>query len=143
VNSDHQSVFHKKNISLEIPERRLSDEPSKRTLFTSIFPAPSRIPRTFQVYELELRFPTFWHDRFERAADGELLFTRDQVEQIREKRLQNTSTADKDLEGLSATDAVGLSDLEEENCSQIEKFIVWRRKKEESFPIHSHHQRID
>jgi hypothetical protein len=89
VNSDHrfmpsQSVFHKKTTSLEIPERRLSDEPSKRTLSTSIFPAPSRIPRTFQVCELESQFPTFWHDCFERTADGELLFTRDQVDQIRE-----------------------------------------------------------
>jgi hypothetical protein len=58
-------------------------------------------------------------------------------------RLQNTSTADKDLEGLSATDAVGLSDLKQENFSQIEKVIVWRRKREGPFPIPSDHHNSD
>jgi hypothetical protein len=82
------AVFRKKTTALEIPTHGTAEEPSKRTLSTAIFPAPSRIPRTFEISALESRFPTFWQDRFEHAPDGELLLTRDQVDQLREVLLK-------------------------------------------------------
>jgi hypothetical protein len=75
------SVFRKRSTALEVQDRRPTEQPSKRTLSTSIFPPASSVPRAFQIAELETRLPTFWH--LETTDDGELLLTRDQLEQIK------------------------------------------------------------
>jgi hypothetical protein len=73
------SVFVKKNTVLEIADHELSEEPSKRTISTSVFPDPTKIHPTFDLLDLERLLPLFWQEEFERAEDGEILLTEEQV----------------------------------------------------------------
>jgi hypothetical protein len=73
------SVFVKKNTVLDIPDHEITEEPSRRMIATSVFPDPRRIQPTFDLSDLESLLPLFWQEEFERAEDGEILLTEEQV----------------------------------------------------------------
>jgi hypothetical protein len=83
------SIFAKRNTALEIPTHELSEEPSKRTIATSIFPDPRQIRPTFDFSNLEALFPSSWRDQFERTEEGEILLTQDQVTILRDLLIES------------------------------------------------------
>ena len=75
-----KGIFRKRFPSMDSLSQRIREHPSKRTLSTSIFPAPQKIPRPFSIANLEERLPTFWHT--EKTEDGEIMLTKSQIEQM-------------------------------------------------------------